>query len=301
MAYSIQPYYFDSAGTKCSGLLYKPARENRPPVIIMAHGFACQQDFALPMFAKRFAAEGIAVFTFDYRHFGKSDGSPRHLLSISKQKQDWKAAIRFVRTLKDLDHENMILWGSSLSGGHVLVTASEDPGIKLVLSHVPFADGWTALSMMRFWDSMRLTLAAMWDLVCQLSHRTYYIPVVESPGKLGCMTNQGVKESYLAMVPPDSSWENKCAARISFPLPLYRPCRQVSKITCPVLMIAGDHDNAVSTPASRKAARKIRCCAYETFPMGHFDCYVPGPFFEQLLRRQLAFIKENLCTQPLNQ
>jgi alpha-beta hydrolase superfamily lysophospholipase len=54
----------------------------------MAHGFAAEKTFGLAAYAERFAAEGIAVYVFDYRCFGDSDGQPRNLVSPSRHLQD---------------------------------------------------------------------------------------------------------------------------------------------------------------------------------------------------------------------
>jgi hypothetical protein len=48
----------------------------------------------------RHALRRVAVLTalaFDYRHFGDSDGTPRQLLDIAHQLEDWQAAIAYAR------------------------------------------------------------------------------------------------------------------------------------------------------------------------------------------------------------
>ncbi len=44
-------------------------------------------------YAERFAAEGWAVFFFDYRNFGRSEGRPRNLIDPVRHVQDYHAAI----------------------------------------------------------------------------------------------------------------------------------------------------------------------------------------------------------------
>ncbi|MDL2424944.1 CocE/NonD family hydrolase, partial [Pseudomonas sp. BAgro211] len=84
---------------------------------------------------------GYACLVFDYRHFGDSEGMPRQLLDVKKQLQDWKAAVAFVRTQKEVNGRRVILWGTSFSGGHVLSTAAEDMQVAAVVSQCPFTDG----------------------------------------------------------------------------------------------------------------------------------------------------------------
>src|SRR5439155_26999751 len=88
-------------------------------------------------FAPRFAAAGIATFVFDCRHFGDSDGEPRHLLSIRRQLADWRAAIASVRMVDVVDAGRIALWGTSFSGGHVLTIAAHNRGILAVVAQSP--------------------------------------------------------------------------------------------------------------------------------------------------------------------
>ncbi len=89
----------------------------------MAHGLAAVKEMRLDAYAERFAAAGLNVLVFDYRHFGASDGDPRQLLDIKKQHQDWVNAVAHARSRPEVDAERVALWGSSLSGGHVMAVA----------------------------------------------------------------------------------------------------------------------------------------------------------------------------------
>ena len=64
----------------------------------MAPGFAGTRDTsALMDYARGFAGAGLDVVLFDYRGFGGSGGSPRQLVSASRQRQDYRAAIAAAR------------------------------------------------------------------------------------------------------------------------------------------------------------------------------------------------------------
>lgn len=111
---------FESGGVRCSAWLYRPAGIARPPVVVMAHGFGAERSFGLPAFAERFASRGLAVFVFDYRGFGASEGEPRYLINPWRHIRDWRAALSHVRSLPGLDADRLGIWGSSYSGGHVI-------------------------------------------------------------------------------------------------------------------------------------------------------------------------------------
>src|SRR3954453_18653918 len=93
---------------------YRPAgRAADVPCVVMAHGFSATRDDGLPAFAERFAAAGLVVVVFDYRHFGRSTGEPRQLLDIGRQVDDYRAALRFARALPGVDTARIALWGTS--------------------------------------------------------------------------------------------------------------------------------------------------------------------------------------------
>lgn len=71
--------------------------DDRPPIIVGAHGIAGQKDMGLEPFADFFAIKGMAVLLFDYRNFGGSEGEPRNWVSPNRHLQDWAAALDYIR------------------------------------------------------------------------------------------------------------------------------------------------------------------------------------------------------------
>jgi uncharacterized protein len=147
------PYRFDRAdvtfacqGTACAAWLYRPAEAPEGlPLVVLGHGLGAVREMRLDAYAERFAQAGFAALVFDYRYLGASGGTPRQLLDIRKQLQDWHAAIEFARDLPGIDAERIVLWGSSFGGGHVMRIASEDPRLAAVIAQCPFTDGLSSL------------------------------------------------------------------------------------------------------------------------------------------------------------
>src|SRR5687767_145565 len=104
---------FESDGSICRGWLYRPQRDGKSPCVVMAHGFATLKEARLAAYAERFAAAGLGVLVFDYRHFGASEGEPRQYVSVPRQHADWRAAIGHARGLDWVDPERIALWGTS--------------------------------------------------------------------------------------------------------------------------------------------------------------------------------------------
>ncbi|TWG08435.1 alpha/beta hydrolase [Saccharopolyspora dendranthemae] len=161
--------WFESGGVRCAAWLYVPAAEGGPrPLVVMAHGLGAVREWRLDAFAERFAAQGWMVLVFDYRYLGASEGSPRQLLDIGDQLDDWRAAVAYGRSLPEVDPDRIALWGTSFGGGHVLRVASEDHGVAAVVAQCPFTDGPASL-FSRFRASpvstVGLIIAAVLDVV----------------------------------------------------------------------------------------------------------------------------------------
>ncbi|MFZ5572757.1 MAG: alpha/beta hydrolase [Thermodesulfobacteriota bacterium] len=287
----MNPYelYFLSRGTRCGARLFLPHDVAKPPVVVMAHGFAAWQEFRLPAFAEKFVRKGLGVMTFDYRNFGLSDGEPRNLVSPGRHVEDWRAAIACARGLEQVDGSRIGLWGTSFSGGHVLTVAAEDPGIAAVVSQIPFVDGLSvALNF-----GLLFNLTCLWhgvvDGIASMFGRTHFVPVVSDPDRFGLMNTPESKPGYLALVPENSGWENRVPARIALSLAAYRPVRYADRITCPVLMICAEKDTLIPQQAVRKCASRIRSVRLEVLPAGHFEPYV-GELFERTATMEAEFL-----------
>src|ERR671926_688011 len=134
---------FDAEGVTLRGWLYVPDGATGPsPTIVMAHGFSAVKEMYLDAFAEVFAQAGLAALVFDNRNFGASDGEPRYEIDPWVQVSDYRHAISYMQTLPGIDRDRIGVWGSSYSGGHVLVLGAIDKRIKAVVSQVPLISGF---------------------------------------------------------------------------------------------------------------------------------------------------------------
>lgn len=125
----------------------------------MAHGLGAITEMRLPAYAERFCAAGYACLVFDYRYFGASDGSPRQLLDIDRQLEDWAAAVAYARPLTDVKKDAVAVWGTSFGGGHAIITAARVPGVTAAIAQCPFTDGLASALAMDFQGSMKVAHA----------------------------------------------------------------------------------------------------------------------------------------------
>ena len=288
---------FLSHGTRCSGWLYLPKGVASPPIVIMAHGFAAEKTFRLPAFAERFVNEGLAVLLFDYRCFGGSDGKPRNLVNPFRHVQDWEAAIAHVPSLSGINHNRIALWGSSLSGGHVMVVASHDPGVSAIISQMPLVDSIPVLRNMRPRQIIGGSMAAFRDLLRILTFRSpYCTPVFGDPGTIACMTTPECKPGYLSIIPAGSTWKNECPARVLFTAGPYRPTTVAKRVKCPALVIMGEKDSLIPPPSIEKAVSRMGNAELVKMPIAHFDMYT-GEWFEKVVEVEARFLKEHLVAR----
>jgi dienelactone hydrolase len=111
----------------------------------MAHGLGSDRRLRLPAYAERFVAEGYVVVVFDYRSFGASDGQPRRVVDVSRQLEDWRAALAWTRSRPGVDSDRIVAWGTSFAGGHVIALAGQGEPIAAIISQVPHVSGSAAI------------------------------------------------------------------------------------------------------------------------------------------------------------
>ena len=285
---------FPSGGLRCAAWLYRPDADGPLPLVVMAHGFSGTREMRLDAYAERFAQEGIAALVFDYRHFGASAGEPRQLLDIRRQHEDYVAAIAYARQLDWVDANRIALFGSSFSGGHVLAVGAHDDRLAAIVSQCPFTDGLATLPNLGVANVLKGAVAGLRDQLGALAGRApYYVPVTGEPGSFAVMTTPDSKGGIEAMLPAQTFWENRIAARILVRIGLYRPGRQAARITCPVLVCACDGDALAPGSRTAELVSKAPRAEVRRYPFGHFDIYVGTPF-EEAVSDQAAFLSRHL-------
>ena len=285
---------FPSDGTTCRAWLYRPPGDSPSPLLVMAHGFSATREQRLDAYAERFRAAGIGVLLFDYRHFGASEGEPRQLLDLGRQRDDYRAAIVYGRGLDWADPERVALFGSSFSGGHVLAVAAGDRRIAAVVAQCPFTAGLAAMAKMAPANIGKATVAGLRDQLGALTGRPpYYIPAVGPPGTFAVMTSPDAEAGFSALTPADTLWENRVAARVALRVAASRPGRLAGRISCPILFCVCEQDVITPPGPTLKAAAAAPRGEVKRYPVGHFEIYV-GEVWEQAVADQTEFLTRSL-------
>jgi fermentation-respiration switch protein FrsA (DUF1100 family) len=289
---------FQVNGTSLSAWLYLPDDLTAPvPCVVMGNGFGGTKDMLLESYALRFQKAGLAALVFDYRHFGDSEGEPRQLVWIPYQLQDYAAAVAYARGLEEINPTRIALWGTSASGGHVIVAAARDQSVACVVAQCPGLDGRAAAlegyRKVGVKNGLRLIVHGQRDLVRSwLGLSAHKIPIVGRSGSIACMPVDDAYEGYASIA--SQSFVNEVCARITIRGDKYRPVTKAKKVRCPVLLQVCENDELAPVSAAEETAEKLGDLAeVRRYPIGHFDIYI-GANFERSVSDQLEFLLKHL-------
>ncbi len=292
---------FSVNGTMLSAWLYMPERSiiTPMPCIVMSHGFGGTKDCLLERYALRFNQAGFAVLTFDYRHFGESEGEPRQLFDVLSQLEDVKTAVAYARSRSEIDSEKIFLWGTSASGGYGLSIAAEDKKIAGIIAQCPGidhdADSKLFIKREGIGTFIKLFVHAQRDKGrSRFGLSPHRIPIVGQPGTVAMLNAPGAFDGYSEILNESTTFRNEVCARLLFMLHGTDPNEAAKEVQCPVLFIICEHDNLVSPNSHVKAAKALgNKATVKSFPIGHFDIY-EGDCFEQAVQEKLNFLNETV-------
>ncbi len=289
-------------GVTLRGWHYVPdGRQGTVPTIVMAHGFSAVKEMYLDCFADAFAAAGLASIVFDNRNFGASEGEPRQEIDPWQQIRDYRDAITYAETLEETDAEHIGIWGSSYSGGHVLVVGAVDRRVKCVVSQVPLVSGhdnvrrliradYLAAIHKVFAEDRRGRIAGKQPAMIPVVAEDQSAPsAVPTPDSWRWFTETGRTRA--------PSWKNEVTLRSVEMFTEYEPGCYVRFISpTPLLMVVALGD--VLTVADLALAAYERALAPKrlvTLAGGHFDAYVDE--FEAASKAAVEWFTQHLASK----
>ena len=271
---------FNAEGVTLRGWFYAAGTGGAPaPAVVMAHGFSAVKEMYLDSFAEVFAAAGLNVLVFDNRNFGASDGEPRQEIDPWAQVRDYRHAITYAGTLPEVAPGRIGIWGSSYSGGHVLVVAAIDRRVKAVVSQVPLISGHDnlrALVRADFIAGLREQFEA--DRLARFNGEPpVIVPVVDedplAPSALPTADSwQWFTETGKTRAP---AWLNEVTLRSVEMFTEYEPVTYLPYISpTPLLLAVAEGDHLVPVELAIAAYEKAhQPKELVILPGGHFDAY----------------------------
>jgi len=274
---------FDAEGVTLRGWLYPAEGASGPAAtVVMAHGFSAVKEMYLDSFAEVFAAAGLNALVFDNRNFGASDGEPRQEIDPWAQVRDYRHAITYAGTLPEVDPKRIGIWGSSYSGGHVLVVGAIDRRVKAVVAQVPLISGRAnirALVRADFIAGFRQMFDA--DRLARFQGQPpAMVPVVDkdplaasalpTPDSWEWFTQTGETRA--------PSWRNEVTLRTVEMLGEYEPGIYLPYISpTPLLLLVAEGDHLTPSEFAIAAFDEAhQPKELVIMPGGHFDAYTKG-------------------------
>jgi len=292
---------FDADGTILRGWLYLPeSNGHKAPAVVMAHGYSAVKEMYLDRYAEAFARAGLAALVFDYRGFGASEGSPRQEINPWQQIEDYRHAVTYAGMISEVDKNRIGAWGSSYSGGHVLVLAATDRRVKCVVSQVPTISGYQ--SALR-----RVPGEALEKLLNSFAEDRVRRMKGEKPEMLSVIPYETDRNAIYNMkdaikwyseggeIAP--SWRNEVTLRSVEFSRSYEPGIYVSRISpTPLLMIVSENDYVTPTDLALGAYENaLQPKRLVLLPGGHFDPYINN--FEQSSTEALKWFSQHLLEE----
>jgi len=262
---------FYSEGTRLAGWLYPAAGAGPHPAVVMASGYGgVRGGLNAYGYPQAFAAAGFTTLLFDYPHLGASDGEPRQELDPVKQQRAYRDGITYLAGRVDVDAGRIGIWGTSYSGGHVLVVGAHDRRVKVVVSQAMTVSGhanslarnspaeYAALADRFAEDRLRRARGAAPEMVPMFSEQS---------------------ESYRKTMARDAAdregWVNEVTLRSLEHYDEYEPGMWVDRVSPrPLLMVVPTGD--VLTPSTDALAayeRALHPKRLVTVPGGHYAVY----------------------------
>lgn len=274
-------------GVTLRGWFYTAQNTTTPaPAIVMTHGMSAVKEMFLDDYAEYLADAGLNVVVYDHQNFGDSDGSPRHEADPVVQYRDIRNAITYAMTRPEVDASKIGLWGSSYSGGHVLLVAAIDRRVKAVVSQVPGVSGSGMLTravrpdfvphVRALMDGDRMNRFAQGDPAM--------LPAVTpDPTAQAVMPSTDAYEWFTKTAADRApNWRNELTARSLEMATEYEPGSYISRIApTPLLMIVAADDVVAPYQLALDAFEEARePKEIRVIPGGHFDAYQGRGFDE---------------------
>ncbi len=296
---------FSSKGLQCRGWLYVPdelANGDAAPAIVMAPGFsAVKEMFQVSRYAEKFTDAGFVTLIFDFRFLGASEGDPRGHIVSHEQREDISNAITWLSRQPEVDEARVGVWGTSLSGGHVMHLAGFDRRIKAVVSQVPTINPVEQIIR----RSGRDGLERLMEMLAPDRERRFdgepssEMKVVAPEGELAALSGPEAYEAMSRHATTAPSWVNSVTLESLEDYVQYLPTARIELISpTPFLMVVAEEDSVIPADLQKAAFERAgEPKALHLGSCGHFEIYEKEPWFSEAVDRMVAWYTTHLQRQ----
>lgn len=254
-------FFKNDDGMRLCGVLTSPGSSTRR-CIVLCHGITCNKDNdgIFVELARRLSVAGFAVFRFDFRAHGESEGDSVDL-TVSGEKVDLEAAVAY---LQRHGYRRFGILASSFGGGPVSLFASEHPKIIMALVMWNAAiDYHTILTLELPFIEKHLV-----DDVLHKLDRQGYVEINGDGFKLGKKLYTEIKN--------------------------LEPWKSLRNLPIPILFIHGDQDRYVPYDDSVKYSQMFRNAKLKTIHGAHHGLMDSRELTEEADEAAIHFFVEQL-------
>ena len=249
-------------------------------------------------FAEAFTRAGFVALTFDYRHWGDSEGEPRNQLFPLDEVEDVRNAITWTTGQPEVDASRVSLWGTSFGGGIAVYAATFDRRVRAVVAQVPFLvdietrvkedpEGWTTQG-----ESLQRDRTERYA-----TGRPSYLNVVSAQKEPCVIPGQEAYDEYQALVrdspkqPP--TWRNEVTLESLEKIREFDPVHTIPLLSpTPLLIVAGQHDSLVPVEVLREVRKRAGGhAALKELPVRHFEIY-SEPWRSRVASEEIDWLKQ---------
>jgi pimeloyl-ACP methyl ester carboxylesterase len=287
VAFSTRRLAFEVDGDRCVGTLYRPDRPVTAPAVVWGSSVPLARRRGLAPVGEALAARGYAVYCFDPRGVGESDGDPREALRRGHT-DDWAAALARVRDCDSVDAGRPVLAGHGFAAGHAVAAAADDRRIGGVVAVAPVLDGRTFLRTRSRRATVRAVADGVVDRVGSVVGRGRTVPAAGIDADRAFVAAPGAAAAVRSLLPAGETLP-EVPARSFLSAARFRPGERVDDIRCPTCFVAGSDDPVAPADDVADAAARARDGTFVRLPVGHFDL-LRGRTRRALLDHVVAFL-----------
>ena len=223
---------------------------------------------------------------FDYRNFGASDGNRRQWINVKKQLEDWNSAIEFVKNDDRINREELMLFGSSFSGGHVIWLSAHRNDIKATIAQCPYTDTMATIKAVSPLYVLKKAPFVVADIIsCLTGYHPVMLKLSSYCGENALMeADEATTKRFIG----DAKFINEAPARTLLEFVKYSPGKFFDRINNPIYVAACAKDTLCPAEKTIQLAGKARHLIYKIYDCGHFEIYL-SPHFEEAINDYIRF------------
>jgi hypothetical protein len=240
---------FRNDSVELAGTFISPRQNTHCPGVVFLHGSGPVTRAGARPYAEEFAKLGIASLIFDKRGAGSSGGSWL-TASLDDLSNDALAAVRYLKTLANIDSLRIGLWGVSQAGWVATLAASQSTDIQFMIlisggGATPHeSELFSYRSAMQKADLPKTEIAdaervidTYFNYLATGEHRSEFVSELEK-----VRDRPWYKYASLdRILPSEANRANWSWVATWDPIP------HIQKISCPVLLMFGDKDTEYPT------------------------------------------------------